>query len=271
MTGRQVYREELTAEAAAHAQSVRASFKRAGLLVVLAVAFAGAAILLWLAPSPVIVALGSDQTGFLHDTSTYQEAAEKLFAGSPANRVKLTVNTSAISAKMKQEFPELATVTVRVPLIGMRPVVYIAPTQSRLLLDTLSGRTYVIDNSGRAVSLAHGMAAEAALIPVRDESGTAITVGQPVLAGDAVSFIEAVNYQLRQKNIRAVRYGLPAGTSELDLYPAGVQYFVKFNLADNSPLQQVGTFLAVRHALQEQGKVPAAYIDVRVDGRAYYK
>ena len=64
---------------------------------------------------------------------------------------------------------------------------------------------------------------------------------------------------------------MPAAENELDMYLTGQSYYVKFNLADSSPLQEVGTFLAVRQNLQQQGITPSQYIDVRVDGRAYYK
>jgi hypothetical protein len=64
---------------------------------------------------------------------------------------------------------------------------------------------------------------------------------------------------------------LPAGTSELDVHLAGQPYFVKFNLNNNDPRQQAGTFLAAIANLQKNHITPAQYIDVRVDGRAYYQ
>ncbi len=64
---------------------------------------------------------------------------------------------------------------------------------------------------------------------------------------------------------------LPVGTSELDVRLAGQPYSVKFNLESGTARQQAGTFLATESKLKSQNVTPAEYIDVRVDGRAYYK
>ncbi|MGH7241431.1 MAG: hypothetical protein ACREGB_03995, partial [Candidatus Saccharimonadales bacterium] len=64
---------------------------------------------------------------------------------------------------------------------------------------------------------------------------------------------------------------LPPAAYELDVKPAGVGYFVKFNMHEDTARQQAGTFLAVRERLVSQGVTPGSYIDVRLDGRAYYK
>jgi hypothetical protein len=64
---------------------------------------------------------------------------------------------------------------------------------------------------------------------------------------------------------------LPPATSELDVRVAGQPYFIKFNLQSGDARQQAGTFLATQSHLQSQNIVPSTYIDVRVDGRSYYK
>jgi hypothetical protein len=63
---------------------------------------------------------------------------------------------------------------------------------------------------------------------------------------------------------------LPVQTNELDVNLAGQSYFVKFDLQENDPRQQAGTFLATIASLKSQNITPTKYVDVRVDGRAYY-
>ena len=63
---------------------------------------------------------------------------------------------------------------------------------------------------------------------------------------------------------------LPPAASELDVKIAGKPYFVKFNLQADDARRQAGTFLATQAQLQRKGITPAQYIDVRVEGRAYY-
>jgi hypothetical protein len=181
----------------------------------------------------------------------------------------MTADISAITAGLKQQYPDLSTVTVALPLIGHRPVVYIAPTTPQLLLTTTFGSSYVVDENGRALSEVQG--SDPGLTLVQDESGASVTVGRLALSGDTVTFIRTVQYEVQQKGLTVARFTLPAGKSELDLYLTGISYYVKFNLADDTPQAQAGTFLAVRHYLTGKGKTPSAYIDVRIVGRAYYK
>lgn len=86
-----------------------------------------------------------------------------------------------------------------------------------------------------------------------------------------MAFIQTVLYQLQQKHIVVTMLVLPAASREFDLYIDGARYYGKFNLASDTARQQAGTFLATKHYLEGKGLAPQEYIDVRVDGRAYYK
>lgn len=264
--GRQVFRDVVNKENVARA--ARFGRRRFGLVVVLIVGVVAAANILWLSPDVKVVPADSHDT-FLRSLASYQQTADTLFGGSALNRTKFTADVSGIISGLKQQYPDLSTVNVALPLIGHRPVVYITPTTPQLLLTTTSGHSYVVDENGRALSEIQG--SNPSLTLVQDESGAAVDVGQLALPGDTVTFIRTVQYEVQQKGLRVAHFVLPAGKSELDLYTTGVAYYVKFNLADDTAQAQAGSFLVVRHYLLGKGKTPTAYIDVRIVGRAYYK
>jgi hypothetical protein len=91
------------------------------------------------------------------------------------------------------------------------------------------------------------------------------------LPAASVGFIQTVIAQLAAKQFVVSGMTLPAAASELDAQLAGQPYFVKFNLESDNPRGEVGTFLATIAQLRRQNIVPAKYVDVRVDGRAYYQ
>lgn len=229
---------------------------------------------LHLSSRPSVITLSSSSSSaFLRPTSVYEEAAQKLFAGSIWNANKVTVNTSAIQTQLKRDFPELADVSITLPLMGHRPVVYIAPTTPSLLLKTRTNQ-FVLDSKGRALlSAAQVKNSDVLKLPlVDDQSDLPIKTGSIALPSSSVSFIQTVVNELQAKNISIDSLTLPAtGAYELDVTPGGAGYFVKFNMHTNSALQQTGTFLAVQQRLNAQGIKPGSYIDVRLDGRAYYK
>ena len=252
------------------------TFKRRASLVVLGLGLlAVIASQLALSPDPKVVVLagGAGSKVFLQSTATYEQAASVLFKKSFGNRNKLTVNAANISSALKAQFPELTDVSVTLPILGSQPVVYLQPAGPSFVLAAHSG-SFVLDSAGRALVTAGDVPQLAALhLPtVTDESGLQPHLGAAVLPSNNVAFIKTVVAQLGAQHFSVQRIVLPAGASEVDAYIAGKPYFVKFNLQDQSgALQQVGTFVAVAQSLAAGGKTPTQYIDVRIDGSAYYK
>ena len=204
------------------------------------------------------------------DPAVYQAAANKLLSESIWNHNKITIDTSKFNSQMMKQFPELASVSVTLPLLAHRPVVYLQPAQPALVLTT-NGGSFVIDTRGKALLAADNSSPESKLPQVVDQSGLQAQLNHQVLSSDSVSFIQTVVAQLAAKHMTVSSMVLPSGTSELDVHLAGQSYFIKFNLHNNDPRQQVGTFLATIANLQKKNTPPSQYVDVRVDGRAYYK
>ena len=277
-----------TAESTRHAhsghdhQSGRTIFQqlrqRAGTIVLGLVLAACVISLLQLDTKPRVVILNNAASYALRSPSVYQAAITKTLRSSLANTNKVTVNSRQVVSDLKRQFPEIYDASLVLPLVGHRPTVYIELARPVVRLQTPS-QTIVVDQTGRALaSVALGERTQFSsfnLPVVIDQSQLDLHVGDIVLSSNSVQFIREVTEQLAAKKVAITRLTLPAGTQELDVYPAGVPYTVKFNLHDpTSARQQVGTYLAVRQQLGKQGSMhaePKQYIDVRLTGRAYYQ
>jgi hypothetical protein len=226
---------------------------------------------LTLSTSPQIVPLTKTTNDFLHSQAAYQAAADKLFASSIWNRNKITVDTGSVSRQMVAQFPELASASVTLPLVAHRPIVYIQPVQPALALKT-SDNLYILGDNGKALlAESEGFATDRKLPIVTDQSGLQVRLGRQALTAADVSFVQAVIAQLASKQYAVSALTLPATTRELDVSIDGKPFIVKFNLQSGDARQQAGTFLATIGQLQSQNVMPGQYVDVRVDGRAYYK
>lgn len=224
-------------------------------------------------PKLVVLVSSSNSNLFMQSTSVYQNAADKLFSQSLSNQNKLTVDASGISNKLKKMFPELSDVSVALPVVGNQPIVYLQPSEPTFVL-LANGNSYVLDSTGRALAYAKDVPAHnlASLTTVVDQSGLQPRVGDPVLPSTSVAFIQTVLNQLRAQHIQVQQVVLPAAPFEADVYISGKPYYVKFNVHDaNGALQQVGSYIAVAQNLSARNITPSQYIDVRVDGRVYYK
>lgn len=222
--------------------------------------------------TPRVVMLNGDTAKFaLHTTADYQNTATDSLRSSLFNSNKITVNTRSVVRDLRTKFPEIYDASLVLPLVGHRPTVYIELTRPALVLRTASFAT-VIDNSGRALMVSPSKDAYSSLkLPmVDDQSNLMLKVGDVALSSDNVAFIEDVIRQFSSQTLAINRLVLPAGKEELDVYPAGVKYYVRFNTHDTNSREQSGTFFAVRQQLGKQGTTPKQYVDVRIAGRAYY-
>lgn len=250
--------------------------RHSGLLFlgVLVIIFAVFEMQLSAVPKVVSLANTSDAP-FLQNTDVYERAAAKLFQSTPSNRNKFTVNAPAIEASLMSQFPELKDVSVALPVLGHKPVVYVQPASPALILATNNG-TYVVDENGRALIKADATTQlDNFKVPtISDQSGVQLHLGKQALAHQTTSFIQTVVQQLQAQHVGVKAMTLPAATSELDVYIDGASYFVKFNFQDTQESAaniQTGTFLALKQHLASQQKTPSQYVDVRLEGRAYYK
>lgn len=246
---------------------------RFGAIVLLAAIILSAVNVLSLSSSSKVMPMTSDPTSpLLHSPAHYEAAAHKILATSALNRNKLTFDGAKLSRDLRKQFPEITSVSVTIPLVAHRPIVYIQTARPALVLAASNG-TFVLSASGRALVPSTQLAGLDSLnLPlVGDQSGLGVSVGKQIITSENVSFIEDVAAQLAAKNVPIAAMTLPAATSQLDVQLTGKAYSVKFNLQSNTAMQQVGTFLATKSQLEKQGTVPAKYIDVRVDGRAYYQ
>ena len=249
--------------------------RRSGLLIALIVAFVCLISVLSLSNQPRVVLLDVQKNSYaFHDAAEYQAAAAKQLSSSIWNKNKITVNTGKASAELQQQFPELAEVTITLPLVGHRPIYYLRANAPAFVMQTVSG-TFVLDSNGKAlITKAAAPADTVEKLPViTDQTGLHAELGKQVLSSREATFIRIVIDTLAAKGVTTTSLSLPANAAqELDVRVTGKPYVIKFNMHDTATArQQTGTYLATAANLTGQNITPAQYVDVRVLGRAYYQ
>jgi hypothetical protein len=85
-----------------------------------------------------------------------------------------------------------------------------------------------------------------------------------------IAFIKAILVHCAKTGIKVDSLTLPTIAQEVDLRTKDRPYFVKFYLGGDSATQ-IGQFLAARHNFDQTGSQPGEYLDVRVNGKIFYK
>lgn len=216
-------------------------------------------------PSPVVTPTST----LYHPKADYQAAADKL-TSSFWDHTKLTFNETRIVGKLEQQFPEITTATVSLPLVGQRPTVHLNIDPPALILKSAAGE-YIINASGKAVAQNPNIKLTPSLPALVDQSGFKVNVGSQALSSDEIGFINQLIAQCQKSRVPISSLVLPAIAQELDLHTADQPYYVKFYLGGSNSSIQIGQFLAARHQFSLNHITPTAYLDVRVSGKVFYK
>lgn len=200
----------------------------------------------------------------------YTDFVAKKLSDSVFNKSKLTFNSQPLVESLKQEFPEVDSAVVTLPLLGHKPIVRIAVSSPVFILATTHGSYYVNDKGMPLVRVSDVQKQPENISVVTDETGLPIKVGKQVLTTDTVRFISRLLEQLNATKTPYEAITLPLEANEVQVKLAGAPYIGRFNSLQDARIQ-VGTFLAVKQRLKGKGETPKEYIDVRVEERAYYK
>ena len=203
-----------------------------------------------------------------HSVNIYRDEATKQFA-SLKNKNKLTLDQQGISEALKKRFPEIAAVSLELPWLTQTPKINLQISAPALFLNS-QGKLYVIDTKGRAVSSSADLPNVQGLSIVDDQSGFSNEAGRQVLSASEVSFIDSLIRQSKYAGVPISSLSLPAKPEQLDLRTADSAYYVKFYLGGDSATQ-IGQFLATRAQFANDGTQPSEYLDVRVQGKIFYR
>ncbi|HCM51513.1 TPA: hypothetical protein DIS56_00015 [Candidatus Saccharibacteria bacterium] len=207
-------------------------------------------------------------------SSEYTTAVNQQFS-TVLNRFKPTLNQQAIIHSLQAKFPELSDVIIKLPLYARTPQVKLIVAPPSFILTGAAGTygeqiKYVVAANGKAVGLAENFPQVTALPVINDQTSLPVKSGEVVLGKDTSQFILSVLAQCQKANVPVASFNLPKGSPEINLRTTDRNYYVKFNV-DGDALIQTGQFLAARAQFDQSGEGPKEYLDVRVEGRIYYK
>ena len=210
---------------------------------------------------------------FANDASVYRTTEEyktgltKILQSSLFNKSKFTINTSSTAAAIIKAYPELDVATIGLPIIGRRPTVTLHLRSPALVLTTKTN-AFILDTNGRIVTEAKQLASSVTdkLLNIQDQSGVELKVGDQALTANTITFITNVGAQLAAKQLVVSGITLPSGGDQVDIHIKDLPYYVKMD-STGDPRIEAGDFLAAKAS----GIAPAEYMDVRVEGKVFYK
>lgn len=195
----------------------------------------------------------------------YQATMEEYFGARPAERLRFALDEKRLTSHMQAEHPEIQTLSVEQSKIG-EAVVSIVAREPLARWSIASSDQYV---DGEGVVFANNFYAQPSL-QIVDESGVRVSSGQLVASNRFLAFIGKLLAAANQQGMTITKVTLPlATTRQVELTTLGKVTKYKVSV-DRSAGQQVEDISRIIKYLDQRGLAPA-YVDVRLQSKAFYK
>jgi hypothetical protein len=185
------------------------------------------------------------------------------------NRNKITFNQNNLSEALQKKFPEIVSAQTELPFFSERPVVRLAIAKPSFILQSKS-QQYIVNKNGIAVDRASNLSDVKNLPLIDDQSGYDVKPGTKVLSASSVNFIDNLIKQLNKARVPIKSTTLPSAPEELIIRTQDQNYYVKLYLGGDV-LNQAGQFLAARDKFKKDNILPHEYLDLRINGKIFYK
>ena len=218
----------------------------------------------WLLDS-TIVAMSPDASS--KTSQRHIELVDQYLQQRPLERLSFVLDHDRLTRSIQKSAPEVAAVSLSGDDMFAQYTLSVTERQP-LAQWKIGSDVYVVDAEG--VAYQETAINTAGLIQVKDESGLPLA-SQKVASRNTMQFIGRVVSQLQAQGAGTVaEIILPAGQlKEIDVVMANRPYRIKLH-TDRAPAGQATDVLQALRHLDRNGTVPA-YIDARVEGKAFYR
>lgn len=206
----------------------------------------------------------------LQVSSGYRGELKKFTNSQINNYTLLNLNSDKVSQAITEKFVDVQSAQVK--KVWYKKGVDITITFRQPILKWEGGgESKFVDQNGVVVSLTP--INQDSLFTITDESGLGFSGGEKVFADRNITFCGIVAGAVKSNEaVNGVfqKFSIPSGSlKEVDMdLNTGIKVKLSTEL---DPTEQVNTLAEVLTKLNNEGKKPAEYIDMRVSGKVYWK
>lgn len=214
----------------------------------------------------VLIGVTSDGMIKTVDQSVYQTSINQYLDQHPIERLKFVASSVNIANFVRSQHPEVADVEP-VGELRLSATKYDITFRRPVAGWQIGAKQYYVDDQGVAFEQNYFAAPTLQIV---DQSNTTLNAGQTVASSRFLSFVGKVVAEAKKQGLTVVQATLPLGTArEVDIRLNGVSYYFKLSV-DRGAAVQIEDLVRVEKYLVGKGIVPS-YVDLRVEGRAFYK
>ena len=198
--------------------------------------------------------------------SKYEKSVEEYLNINPSERILSNLNKNALLESLQKDYPEVLSIS-DIKFNGLTSYkIYLdfrKPVASWLVDD----KEFFVDSEGVSFNVNNF---EKPSLNIIDDSGAIVSNGKNVASSSFFSFIGKLVSAANKQGLEVSKIRIPPlSLRQVEVSVKGVSYFARMSTADSAEGQIINFKKAIEYFITH--KISPNYIDLRIEGKGYYK
>ncbi len=199
-------------------------------------------------------------------TASYVSIIQDYLAKHPIERLRFLLNEHGLTDYVQAAAPEIKTLSIE-PASEFASSLVVMTARQPIASWQIGDTQEYVDSSGVAFQKNYFSEPEVTIV---DKSGIPVASGEAIASNRFLGFVGMLTGNLQDRHYVVKQITIPSGTTrQVQVKLKGIPYYIKCSIDRSAgeqaeDIDRVIRYLKTRHHTAE-------YLDVRVEGKAYYK
>ena len=196
----------------------------------------------------------------------YKTSIENYFSANPSERFKPNLNKKALISKIQNDNPEILDIS-NINLNGITSYNFELSFRKPVASWNAEGKELFVDSEG--VSFSTTLFDKPTLVII-DDSGLTASNGKNVASSSFFSFVGKLVAAANNNGLEITKIRIPpASLRQVEVSVSGVKYYAKMSTSESAEGQIANFKTAINYFATH--KISPSYVDLRIEGKGYYK
>lgn len=198
--------------------------------------------------------------------SRYEKSVEEYLNINPSERILSNLNKNALLESLQKDYPEVLSIS-DIKFNGLTSYKIYLDFRKPVASWLVDGKEFFVDSEGVSFSINNFAKPSLNII---DDSGAIVSNGKNVASSSFFSFIGKLVSAANKQGLEVSKIRIPPlSLRQVEVSVKGVSYFARMSTADSAEGQIINFKKAIEYFRAH--KISPNYIDLRIEGKGYYK
>ena len=198
--------------------------------------------------------------------SKYEKSVEEYLNINPSERILSNLNKNALLESLQKDYTEVLSIS-DIKFNGLTSYKIYLDFRKPVASWLVDGKEFFVDSEGVSFSVNNF---EKPSLNIIDDSGAIVSNGKNVASSSFFSFIGKLVSAANKQGLEVSKIRIPPlSLRQVEVSVKGVSYFARMSTADSAEGQIINFKKAIEYFRTH--KISPNYIDLRIEGKGYYK